>query len=806
NASFTCDGRYGTADAAQTGIAYPSGGVYVSEIVFSGEKAVPTAQKTFTDNATGVKVDIETYQPSYSNIASMTVTKKEVTQAMVDALTKDGVQALNGMLEFAFKDANGAEVTDFSAWTVTVTVPAPQGDEAVYALDAQQVPVLVDAVMNVVDQTLTFSFDGMFRKNVIVTNEIPPDTSDYLLNSTELKAGTQSVTGYSIVKEDLKIWDQQYPFAYGKATKRTTREDFALNLVDGDVESVATQYGFGSESINLNDSLTLDKVAGRRLALLINLGDRSNIDSLQLVTTGVGRVYDCTVYGSIYGNVNTLMDENNLLYHYETQSENDVMDIKLEKAQNIQYLLLIFNKLSSDPGNSTAASAGAYGTNHLPGVAYCSGGINVTELVIKGKKVPLDPNILLNNKNVRLAQVKHAMSWADTEKDYDYVADDLTIGNGDFLTEGALKWTDGVKVQAADSNESVIGAFNPGRGQLEHKTHRYAFLYDLGGFYNLSEIDIYQDEKKIHTVFEGGSGYAIYSLSVYAGVADDGILMENRVAYYESVVPNAEIKLPVTSDKPFRYVLLVWNKMGTDPGNLWDGYDVETKKQDPVGTITKHSLPGSTWANSGVFLNEIEVRGTPMQDPTDTRDFTDEETGINVHMITYNNDVKITSMQVVKKELTEHQLRVIEEEEGLFAPNGLYHLLFFDANGNAVTDMSGRKYTITFPLINGDETVYVLNSLMLPVYLQADFDLDNNQLVYDCQNGNYYFDFIVATSIGDSMLGDGTDDPTDGQTGTPNAVRWPIVLAIVTSSIAVIMSLLTVTLLVLKKKRTAKVK
>ncbi|MBQ9964422.1 MAG: hypothetical protein IJP14_04800, partial [Clostridia bacterium] len=381
NASKTYDGRYGTADAAQVGSTYPSGGLNITELVFSGVESNPTKEQSFTDTATGITVDMTTYETHYTNVSSMTVTTNTLTdeqKAVVE--TADGKVAPNGLYNIVFKDANGAEVTDLSDWAFRVTVPLVKGlDKVLYRLDAQQLPVLLDTVIK--DGKFTYASEGTFYGDIIAA------AKENLLSGDKVAAGTQKITGYNLASNGLLIWDYEHPYTYGAATARSAfSAEILAKLTDGDVENGAFPYGFGSESINVNAENKWDVVANRRLAMFVDLGAGYNVREIDWVLNS-GKVYDCSVYASSYAATPaTLLKESNLVARYES-TDGGNLNFALQNVKNKRYFLFVFNKVHSDPGNASFTCDGRYGTADAAqtGIAYPSGGVYVSEIAFSGE-------------------------------------------------------------------------------------------------------------------------------------------------------------------------------------------------------------------------------------------------------------------------------------------------------------------------------------------------------------------------------------------------------------------------------------
>ena len=753
----------------------------------------------------------------------------------------------------------------------------------------------------------------------------PPAQRDNILTETALTSGIQNIFAYKYAINGAALWDVDFTsYNYGEAVPLTQNRWPAIGtkplptLADGDYNG-NVQAEFGEINNHAN-------IVNRRLALLVDLGGRYDIDGIKLRAPALQQhaFYDYTVFAGTIDDATELATDKYRVGQYTSTVQTSVAALDFNTAKNVQYVLIIFNKLSTDPGSAGSPTDGMYGsdtcaTSYADGTVKLSEleifgtendeymfrryvdadtGVTVTMLGVKGSavidsfelvkknltaaqrsviqnrdgRIPVDGLYHLAFKDDQGQEITDLSGWDCTVtlpltngSEYLYMLNDkqapiraaatvdyqkelmtYTLADGeaqaDFILasvvcNGTLP-KNLLSLDAIESGEQSIVSYNvenpnlkvwdntyPYRygkilpressdgptatakalvdGNLKAKTHQYGFgakglngmddrasleavlsrrlslFVDLGKRCTLSSVDLVMSKAD-------NAKFSVYDCSVYAGLESDPaelLKSANLVGRFETKIYGGDVHIKLPNVTNVKYVMIVFNKTSGDPGNA---------NTFSAGMYGNNYLRGEAWCNGAANLSELIIGGTPLSADCDT--FTDEESGITVDMVSYSKTSRITSMKVTKTPLTDGQKRIIEEEEGLIAPNGLYHILFYDADGNPVLDMKDREFTISFPVETGDEAVYVLNEFMLPTFLGTVFDLQNNRLYYECTENDFYFDFIWATS------GEAMDVPQDVTPASGGVSPW-IVVAIAAGACVVVAGVVVLILLKVRKPK-----
>lgn len=546
-----------------------------------------------------------------------------------------------------------------------------------------------------------------------------------------------------------------------------------------------------------------------RRAILYDLGKRYDLSEIRLhvlprQANEFGRyVYSFSVYGGTEKSSRLLSAKNLLGTGGGAFAD---VDAQLDGSKPVRYLLIVFNKLGTDPGNKTHLEKlqqliddGAdeekikpyripegYNPGDGSGYTGCewpNGGVYLSEIELFGtasaeQEPPVqdDPitgeNILAGNKNLTLVHTDHPFSWSDTPEDYHFTAEGTSFNEELTGSELATFLTDGVTKDVRDEKGQLVTQFRShGRGSSINLERRMGYLYDLGGYYNLEALTLSLGE------FNRASGRVVYSFSVYTGLFPNTKIINNFVGRGIGTEFDTEVTARLKADKPARYVMIIMEMQGTDPGNLNDS--------DPAASglaISEDSRTGCVWADSGIYLNEIELFGEETESPIEETTFSgaqtgSADTGVSVQILTYDNPVKIASMKLSKVPLTAMQKAVIQQE-GMEAATEVYHIDFFNAAGERIVDMNGRQITVSVPMKTGTESLFGLNAMGQTVALDFGVDTDTNMLTYTFGDDiPAYFDFIMADfesgeidppdetdppENNDPTGGFGGGDPTDG--------------------------------------------
>jgi hypothetical protein len=359
-----------------------------------------------------------------------------------------------------------------------------------------------------------------------------------------------------------------------------------------------------------------------------------------------------------------------------------------------------------------------------------------------------NPNILLDNQNVKLVRIEHPMDWSATKPlTYDPVTMRIMNLSGNEARAKTV-WTDGDLAEPSPSLEidNTSQQFNM----------RIGVLYDLGGFYEPSSIDICSTEAIVK------AGRSNISISVYGGAFEDSSILENRIGYGGSK-DKAINSISLSSKVSVRYILIMFEKMGSDSWctDKCVGKD-HTKDCTPVPGADRYVQ----WSNGAIYVTEIRMFGNEAEDPTTTKEYEDTSTGITISVIS-NGVTPIDEIKITKNELTDLQKADVRSYD-LFAPNGLYHVEFFDVDGKRITDMNNRTITISIPLVYGDEVFAYYSEDEGVIVVDAEIDMDTNSMSYtfvDLFSGK-----ILMLSMSDSETPGGSPNNDSPDTGVKNSL------------------------------------
>jgi len=476
-------------------------------------------------------------------------------------------------------------------------------------------------------------------------------------------------------------------------------------LTDGNLDkSVFIQYGGSSNN---------GFIEKKRAAILYDLGgwyDLTAVNLVQDATSNLIRNY--SVYAGAFGDSRIL--ENLVGFGGGAY---DSITAELSNANSVRYLLIVFDNITAS--DSIKTNYYAYRTKLFE--VECFGKVN------KNPNIPFnirDNDIFENNDKLTATIVflDHEFGWPDSfEKgSFDYQTKDFHIQSQmDKQLYG--KWIDG--------DSETMDYYSSGITSKNNLIYRKGILFDLGDFYDLSEFEL---------EIPAFDGRYVYDYSVYAGMVPDSSILNNLIGHGGSDEPILTSKL--NSNKSVRYVLVTFNKLGTDPGNLNDdGTRSLASSVDRTG-----ALPGCTWADSGVYIYEISLYGTKGIDTTETLTYTDKESGVEVKVVTYDNPVSIKKIAVLRNKIVDIYNGILLLEN-LYPIGDSYRIEFYDENGNVVTDMKGRQFTVSFPMEYGDEVVYRINEDGSIEKMNLAIDMDTAMLVYASSPDEIVYDFIVAS-------------------------------------------------------------
>ena len=241
-----------------------------------------------------------------------------------------------------------------------------------------------------------------------------------------------------------------------------------------------------------------------------------------------------------------------------------------------------------------------------------------------------------------------------------------------------------------------------------------------------------------------------------------------------------------------RYILIVFNKQGSDPGNLNDDGRSLRDQIDTTG-----ALKGCTWADAGVYIGDISLYGRAGTDTTETVTYTDPDSGVKVEVITYDNPVAIGSISIDRTPISEIHQGMISLD-AMYPQGDGHHVNFFDKEGNPVTDMNGRQFKVSFPMEYGDEVAYTIDEDGSLRLLNLALDMDEGTLVYASAPNDIIFDFIIASYTEPELDDEGETTETEDEGGLSTAMLLTIVIA---GAVIIIGGAVTVLIVVLKRRK-----
>ena len=612
-----------------------------------------------------------------------------------------------------------------------------------------------------------------------------------------LIATADSVKVYR-VKHTLD-WDATMPVDYSNTTefglggrdgktdgKFTTwmadwskHDEWIADLYDGNTDDVpyksaeiaAYYVGIAGVSVAWNTAVDTYKTDMRpwlteyRYGLMYDLGASYDLSK---ITLSWGTDKRCAYHYSVYaGDANDKSILSNLVGKSGYITENKAQSVSATLDGHGRYVLIMFDLQYNDPGNATDSSTDAADRSTAAGYDFtaCDGAIGVTEIKLEGEERAATPNILLNNDKVKanLVHVTHALDWAETFEngDFDYESKDFELQSA-FEDSIVAGWTDG---DYTTGNDNMNFGYNPGLGSAHQTELRSGLLVDLGGFYDLTTVALNVAEKHI------GSKRYLYDVSVYAGAVNDGSILNNRIGHGGNT--SQQVAMGAQTTTSVRYVLFMFNRLGTDPGNLNDGSPTPGGTYYSMGDQAKNldkALEGCSWANGAFVFSEVEIFGTEGVDPTDTDTATDAESGVSVQIVTYDNQVHVGKIVLTEGTFTDAQKTSINND-GMY-PTKTFSFKILDENDQEITDLSGRQCKISIPMTNG-EFVYKVKADGTLEAILTDVDMDTNSMVFSCSGDEIFSTFAIATFTPPEEDNGDTDDTgnagdTDGSEGTEN--------------------------------------
>ena len=540
---------------------------------------------------------------------------------------------------------------------------------------------------------------------------------------------------------------------------------------------------------------TAAEIAKRRLAVKIDLGGLCDVSEIKISSHNASwaaarRIFSYNVYASAMDDKNVLNDDH-LVGAFMVDGSNfysaDSRVAEVKTNGKVQYLVVVFNLLGSDPGvYKNTIMTDLTGVSVKPATSYLfedlkasnsegsgyvkfAGAPWISEIEVMGKSdikpveeeeekkiVLTGSNILSGNSNVKawILSTGFDFSW-DAAYPFTYNTD-TTLDKENFSKTEMEKLKDCFNGKYDDL---FLHQLSGGGGT----SHRRGILIDLGDYYDLNGIKLFIPDDKDAKDDTSQITYLrryLYNYSVYGGVIDNEKILLNPIGYggeaYEfeqrkkrALTANdvtasgykhkSEFTSELTSSDSVRYLVVMFDKLGADVGNLND-----TKFNTTI-TGTKNALPGCSWANSAFALSEIEVYGKKGTNPTQTLVETNEEYGVAVEVVTYANSEKLEKINITAAPMDESQKGVLMEY-GLTSAFGMFNIEFLNASGKPA-NMEGRLVTIKFKMEMGDEMLFTLDEAGNLIPLDSElYSIEDDSLVYSSEGENIICNFLVATT------------------------------------------------------------
>lgn len=462
---------------------------------------------------------------------------------------------------------------------------------------------------------------------------------------------TTETTGTNILPE-LELTPSVYTFNYQFSWNDTepSYDECTLNaftvgsntsgywdlLYDGVTDSSAGNVGGFAGSYYQNSNYN-SKAWNRRIAMMYDLGDNYKLFEIALISRSKDRsFYRYSVYGSTQNE--NLLDAANLLGRYFTDTQNTVAITDLDRDKNVRYVLIVFDCVANDPGNTTDVDSGKTTytdyttdeaqsvissdrlTGNMAGIYYADGGIYIQEVELIGKESQDLVSVLNNgtdeaNTDAKVYTIAHTLDWTDTAPNYsnDSVTEITSLSsawksygtygeNGTFaaapttakeyasiLADGTDLYNDTAKTR---KNEVWVGT---SANNTSNTTRRVALLYDLGAEYELTDVILSIPYKHFC------DNRYIYAFSVYGGHTADvaQILKSDRIGSGGGTI--AQVTATITSIEPVRYLLITFDQLGSD------------YSYGEAGATTYTDKARCSSSDGLAYLTEICVNGYPVE-------------------------------------------------------------------------------------------------------------------------------------------------------------------------------------------------
>ena len=443
------------------------------------------------------------------------------------------------------------------------------------------------------------------------------ETSTNILTTDGITGGTQSITAYRLSGVDCSdLWNMTFDAnTYANATIASSSlyiDGVVENLVDGKINDV---YNANTQYVKYDyDYAPTSAVALQRRALLVNLGGTYNLDAVQIYMgqqyqNGLKdhAVYDCSVYAGNTAVVTDLLQATNFVTNYTSSVYTREANIALTGTKNVQYVLIVFNKISNDVGcTNTALSVTTFGSLRLGEIA-----VSGTPYVAPSKLLTTE-GLTAGSQSVtayRLSGVDCSDLWDMTFTDSTYASASASVISSTIIDGTAMHLVDGTPNGYTTATGRVKFDY---AGTESTALLRRALLVDLGGYYTLDAVRIDMAKQWVASL-SALIDHAVYDCSVYAGntaTMTDLLQATNFVTNYTTTEKSRVAEISLAGTENVRYVAIVFNKLSGDPGAKGSSNEYQ---------YGENALPASydaqPWDTASLHISEITLNGWVGEEP-----------------------------------------------------------------------------------------------------------------------------------------------------------------------------------------------
>lgn len=544
-----------------------------------------------------------------SNLLGRYSTTSQIKQADLTISTKNNVRYVMIVFDCVANDPGNSSVThDYSEATQTVIsqdrlVNALPGfgsaaDGAIYIEEVVLGGTLGKQMVSVLGNGTENNNKDAKVYHIKHTVDYSVDYPDY---SGDIITETTTLSNY---------WSSQIK-TDGSGTFTETPTDVATyaNILTDGTDLYATS-GRTNEVWLGNSSANASTTNTRRIAIMYDLGGKYELENVSvsvplshISSTAKRYIHAFSVYGGNTASVTELLNGDPIATGGGKTAK---VSAKVSSDTPVRYMLITFNILGSDNFTGTDATNPNFTTSDFS--ASKNGLVYLSEIAVDGYAADdkYDTNILAGNAKAtltpyRIDNVK--FNWNVANQDYSEATATANSAmqplNGATVSsvvanDSKSKLTNGDKTNYFAPTEVAVGGDNTndivvfGQGRSNLTENRQAVLIDLGDYYTLDSMQIFSTPKRFN------DGRFIYDYTVFAGNSSDPaeLLASDDISYGTS--RSLAIGNEFASDNTVRYLLVVFDRVGTDPTTDYYG---------TANTLTVKNTNGM------VYLTELEVYG-----------------------------------------------------------------------------------------------------------------------------------------------------------------------------------------------------